>query len=203
MPVAPGWRLRVCGVGSDVGLGGGLGGDDGVRAPFVFSGLTTIRRGNGATGMNTLKRAAAALVLLAASALSTVAVGEPAAATGGLRLGGYDPVAYFADGASRQGVPEHAAAYEGAVYYFATRDHRRMFLQSPETYAPQYDGWCSYGVRVGQKFEADPTVWRIVDGRLFVQLDPGTRAVWMLDERRNISVADKVWPQLRSLRASD
>jgi len=115
----------------------------------------------------------------------------------GLILKGHDPVAYFTERDALLGDPDISATHDGARYHFATQANRAAFLAEPERYAPAYGGHCSYGVRMGQKLDIDPEAWRIVDGRLFVQLDHGTRLVWMLDETNNIEVADAVWPQIK------
>jgi len=42
---------------------------------------------------------------------------------------------------------------------------------APEKYAPAFGGYCVFGVSVGKKFVGDPEVWRLVDGKLFLNLD--------------------------------
>ena len=42
---------------------------------------------------------------------------------------------------------------------------RDAFKADPERYAPQYGGFCAYGVAVGKKFDIDPSSWRMVAPR--------------------------------------
>ena len=114
------------------------------------------------------------------------------------QLKGYDPVSYFVENAPVAGQSAIAASFDGDTYFFASEDNKKAFLDDPEKFIPQYDGHCSYGVSLGQKFDIDPLAYRIVDGRLFLQLDPGTRKLWMEAEAENIRVADKNWPQLQA-----
>ena len=71
-------------------------------------------------------------------------------------------------------------------------------MRNPEKYAPAYGGWCSYGVRVGKKLNIDPNAWKIIDGRLYMQLDLGTQKVWYKDWMKNIEIADRLWPSIQS-----
>ncbi|MBT5434761.1 MAG: hypothetical protein P8Q36_17585 [Alphaproteobacteria bacterium] len=49
------------------------------------------------------------------------------------------------------------------------------------------------------KFDIDPQAWEIVDGQLYLQLDPGTRYVWRQDMLENIMIADQVWLDIRAV----
>ncbi len=112
----------------------------------------------------------------------------------GLALHGYDPVAYFADGAPSQGRPEFSANYNGATYLFASAENRGRFLASPDAYAPQYGGYCAMGVAGGAKFDIDPTAWRVENGRLYLNKDKRTQTMWLRDVPGNIVKADSKWP---------
>lgn len=49
----------------------------------------------------------------------------------GLALRGYDPVAYFETGKPMRGMAKITASYGGARYLFATKAHRKSFLNNP------------------------------------------------------------------------
>jgi len=116
----------------------------------------------------------------------------------GIALRGYDPVSYHLSGEPLQGSSRYSAVYSAARFLFDSSENRERFLASPERYVPAYGGFCSYGVRVGKKFDGDPLVWRLVGGRLYLQLDHGTQRVWIKDMQKNITVADKLWPSVQS-----
>lgn len=120
----------------------------------------------------------------------------------GYAIHGYDPVAYHRAGLPTKGLESFRATRDGVTYLFATAENRDAFVADPETYEPAYGGWCSYGVRVGRKFDIDPNAFRIVDGRLYLQLDMGTQKVWAEDTIRNIAIADRIWPSIRSIPAA-
>ncbi|MEM7499985.1 MAG: YHS domain-containing (seleno)protein [Pseudomonadota bacterium] len=111
-------------------------------------------------------------------------------------LAGYDPVSYFEAPEPERGVRAFRLVRDGVEILFASDENRARFLADPEHYLPAYGGYCSFGVRMGQRLGVDPLAYRIVDDRLFLQHDPGTQRVWRMSERRNIAIADRVWPQI-------
>jgi len=138
---------------------------------------------------------AGALVLAAAAAVA------PALAADGPRLAisGHDPVAYFTQGRPVAGSPAHAVEHEGAVYHFASAANRDAFVADPARYAPQYGGYCAFGAAMGRKFEVDPNAWRIVDGRLFLNLNTTVQRRWEEDVPGYIRGADHNWSIIASI----
>ena len=89
------------------------------------------------------------------------------------------------------------------TYAFANADHKEMFEANPEKYAPAYGGWCAYGVAVGKKFVADPEVWKIVNGKLYLNLDRDIQSKWKKDIPGYIKTTDKNWKDIRDKAPSD
>lgn len=118
-------------------------------------------------------------------------------------LGGYDPVAYFTEGKPVRGNGYHVTEYEGVTYAFAYEDHKEMFEANPRKYAPAYGGYCAYGVAVGKKFVADPEVWKIVHGTLYVNLDRKIQQKWEQDVPGNIRKANRNWTEIKDKAPSD
>ncbi|MBO6947147.1 MAG: hypothetical protein JJ855_04125 [Rhodospirillales bacterium] len=138
------------------------------------------------------------VIALALYASAAIAADEVNVGPAGVALHGYDPVSYFDPGRPVQGSKSLSAGHDGAVYFFSTRDNLRKFIREPGKYTPAYGGWCSYGVRVGRKFDADPNAWVIESGKLYLQLDLGTQKVWDKDRLKNIEIADRLWPSILS-----
>ncbi|MEM7279932.1 MAG: YHS domain-containing (seleno)protein, partial [Pseudomonadota bacterium] len=65
-------------------------------------------------------------------------------------------------------------------------------------YTPAYGGYCAFGVSVGKKFVGDPEVWKIVDGKLYLNLDTRIQADWIKDIPGRIKSADKQWTKIAS-----
>lgn len=153
----------------------------------------------------------------AASAL-LVALGGAAMAgpqyvdSSGFAVSGYDVVAYFdkpqaavgqSQPAPTPGRADIAADYNGATFAFATEENRARFLAEPVRYAPQFDGHCAFGVIKGAKVPGDPQLWRIVDGRLYLNLQKSVQALWEQDIPSHLATAASNWPELDPKPASD
>ena len=146
-------------------------------------------------------------LFVAAMAVFVAAVSTPAFAkdythsTPG--ISGYDLVAYFTDGKPMRGSGYQVSVFEGVTYAFASEEHKEMFEANPEKYVPAYGGYCAYGVAVGKKFVTDPEVWRIVDGKLYVNLDRDIQRKWQKDVPGHIKTADANWRSIKDKAPSD
>jgi YHS domain-containing protein len=115
----------------------------------------------------------------------------------GLGGKGYDPVAYFTDGKAVQGKPEFEAVYGGVTWRFATAEHRDLFKADPAKYAPQYGGFCAWGIAQGKLFDIDPVEgWKIVDGKLYLNFNKDILDLWQKDLGGNLGKAEANWPTL-------
>ena len=72
--------------------------------------------------------ATAALVAAAAARAEAPRPINTLGSVEGIAIRGYDPVAYFRDGGPRPGKPEFALRYAGAVWHFASAEHKALFL---------------------------------------------------------------------------
>ena len=107
---------------------------------------------------------------------------------------GYDPVAYFTDGKPVPGKEDFEFQWMGAKWLFASAEHRDTFKSAPDKYAPQYGGYCAYGVAQGNAVDIDPNAWSIVDGKLYLNYDMGVQKKWKQDVPGFIVKANKNWP---------
>lgn len=115
-----------------------------------------------------------------------------------LTLDGYDPVAYFTDGAPRRGDAAHALDWNGQRWHFTSAANRDAFAADPERFAPQYGGNCAWAAAEGYVAPVDPTAWAIVDGKLYLNFDARIQARWERDIPVFIARADANWPGLRN-----
>ena len=116
----------------------------------------------------------------------------------GLALKGYDPVAYFTDQKPVRGKGELTARHEGATYRFASAANRDAFTADPGKYAPQYGGYCAFGVASGYKAPIEPDAWTVVDGKLYLNYNQSVRRQWSSDIPGFIRKAEANWPTVRS-----
>ena len=140
-------------------------------------------------------------LLIAGAAALVVGIAGPAAAidpiyTGFLSdtaVGGYDPVAYFSKGGPVAGSAEHSYQWMGATWRFASAENKALFADDPERYAPQYGGYCAYAVSNSATAPGDPEVWKIVDGKLYLNVSQSIQVEWEKDVPGYIRRADENW----------
>lgn len=112
-------------------------------------------------------------------------------------VSGYDVVAYFTQGKPVEGDSQWQTEYQGADWYFASKQHLDLFKADPAKYAPQYGGYCAWAVSEKNDFApADPKQWAIVDGKLYLNYDAEVKEWWDNDRLGHITQADQNWPQL-------
>lgn len=130
----------------------------------------------------------------------------------GFAVSGYDVVAYFdlpqnAVGqyqtAPVAGNQEITAVYNGATFAFSSTANRDAFLANPDKYAPQYGGHCAYGVAKGGKVPGNPTLWRIVDNKLYLNITKNVVGFWEEDIPGNIDLAQGNWASIEPAKASE
>lgn len=138
------------------------------------------------------------LALLMVSPFANAARAEVVFTDGdGLAIRGIDPVAYFTQGKPVKGAAEFTASYKDSTWRFASAGNRDKFLASPETFAPQYGGFCAYAAAKNSKAPIDPDAWTIVDGKLYLNYSKRIRRRWRKDIPGYILAADANWPTLQ------
>ncbi len=141
----------------------------------------------------------AALGLAAALLLSLPAGAADPVYTGyfsSTALDGYDAVAYFTEGRPVKGSAEFEYEWRGATWRFAGPEHLEAFSSDPEAFAPQYGGYCAYAVANDATAPGDPEVWRVVDGKLYLNVNQSIGKLWAQDIPGYIARADSSWPGL-------
>jgi len=97
----------------------------------------------------------------------------------GLAVKGYDPVAYFNAGKATLGDSQYSYEWNGAAWQFSSAANRDLFAQSPESYAPQFGGFCSFAVSKGVTADISPDAWHISDGALYLFADENVKKDWV------------------------
>lgn len=111
----------------------------------------------------------------------------------GVAIKGYDPVAYFTDGAPAKGQKAFQTKWKGATWRFKSEANRNAFLAAPDRYAPQYGGYCAWAMADGEKAGIDPNQWDISGGKLYLNYNADIKAKWAADKAGMIIRADAEW----------
>ncbi len=110
-----------------------------------------------------------------------------------LALRGVDPVPYFTEGRPLDGQVNITAEQNGAVYRFINEETKALFEADPDRYAPQYGGFCAFGLANGYKFDGNSDLWKIVDDKLYLNLSPAVQERWSEDIPKFINAARQMW----------
>lgn len=121
----------------------------------------------------------------------------------GVILSGHDAVAYFTVNKPVKGYAGISTVHNGAIYHFSSESNRDTFNANPEKYAPQYGGFCAYGAAIGAKFPIDPTVFAVVDDKLYVNNSANVSKIWTAKQAKAITLADTKWSKIRSVASGE
>lgn len=111
-------------------------------------------------------------------------------------INGYDTVAYFTVGKPVMGQDNLAYEWMGAKWKFSSQANLDLFKGNPEKYAPQYGGYCAYGVAEGALVKVEPDQFTVRDGKLYLNYDADVQAMWRKDPAGYIKIADERFPAL-------
>jgi YHS domain-containing protein len=138
------------------------------------------------------------LMSLTVTFASVGQAGQPQTFTGiveGVGAGGYDVVSYF----SKMPVPGkkiYTATWKGAEWRFSSAENLKAFEAAPEKYAPQYGGYCAYGLAQGYAVKGEPEQWSVVDGKLYLNYSASVKSKWQTDIPGYIKTGDANWPKV-------
>ncbi|MEH6385571.1 MAG: YHS domain-containing (seleno)protein [Colwellia sp.] len=149
--------------------------------------------------LSTLIKSTFATSALLISSLSFAANIEVNANGNDLAIKGYDAVSYFTKGEPTKGTDNFTAAYNGAIYQFSSADNRDLFKVEPSKYAPQYGGYCAFGVTMHKKFDTDPMAWHIRGDKLYLNLNKDVQKKWVTDIPGYIETAQTNWTDIKGL----
>lgn len=129
----------------------------------------------------------------------------------GFAASGYDVVAYHGLKQNPVGTVQpkavpgsaaYTAEYNGAKWAFSSAANRDKFVADPARYVPAYDGHCAYGIAQGGKVPANPHLWRIRDGKLYLNITKTVVGFWEEDIPGNLKKSEVNWQSSLEAKAS-
>jgi hypothetical protein len=116
----------------------------------------------------------------------------------GLAIDGYDPVAYFTEGAATPGLPDFEHRFSGVVWRFRNEGDLAAFIQDPDIYMPAFGGYDPIAISRGVAVSGNPTVWLVAGDRLFLFYSLEDRAAFAADPEHALAEAEARWPEVSS-----
>ena len=107
-------------------------------------------------------------------------------------INGYDPVSYHKEKPIK-GTDNYSYKWKDATWYFANEENLSLFKTDPERYAPQFGGYCAYGMAEGHKAPTQPDAWTIVDGKLYLNYNKEVLSRWSENRDEFIKQAEGNW----------
>lgn len=146
------------------------------------------------------------LIIAAAAIAAPVSLSAPAMADGGVFVGveggqvavsGYDVVSYFqGSGKPVKGAANHMVEYDGARWHFSSKANADAFERNPERFAPQYGGHCAWAMSRGSLAPGDPTLYKIQNGKLYLNFNRDVQQTWLGDIDGFIAKSDPAWSKI-------
>jgi len=114
----------------------------------------------------------------------------------GVALHGRDAVAYVTDHAVVQGSNAFASTRGGAIYWFASAEHKAAFESDAPRYEPRFGGYCAFAASQNRLSDIEPDQWKVQDGHLLLFTNASFHEQFDRDPDGNLKSADRNWPGL-------
>lgn len=101
------------------------------------------------------------------------------------------------------GQARYTHVHDGVAFYFSSEATMKQFAAAPETYMPQYGGYCAFGVAKGKKLDGSPRFADIVDGRLYVFLNADVFRAYEKDKAGVLADAAANWPDMHHVSVAE
>jgi YHS domain-containing protein len=116
----------------------------------------------------------------------------------GVAIKGFDVVAFFTESKPVMGEEKISYEWKGARWLFSSSANMESFKNDPEKYAPQYGGYCAYGMADGHKAPTETDTWTIIDNKLYFNYNRKVKEMWWKDSKGFIEKANANWPVLKN-----
>jgi YHS domain-containing protein len=137
----------------------------------------------------------ALLIVLALLVPATAATNQRIVADqhSGLALWGYDPVAYYLEGAARQGVAEFEANHDGLMWHFINAGNLEAFKERPDDYVPAFGGFDPTAAARKAAVPGNPEMFAVWNGKLLLFSNEAARERFFTDPGAIFHAAEAGW----------
>ncbi|BFG69982.1 YHS domain-containing (seleno)protein [Sediminibacterium sp. KACHI17] len=116
----------------------------------------------------------------------------------GKAIRGYDVVAFFTASKPVKGEEQFSHVWKNTTWLFSSLENQELFKSNPEKYAPQYGGYCAFGMSGGYKAPTIIETWKIIDQKLYFNYSLKVQDMWNKDISGHIIKADYNWQKIKN-----
>ena len=145
-----------------------------------------------------MKKIIGILLIAFISSTTTFAQQSEIFTVNGKAIRGYDVVAFFTVSTPVKGEEQYSFVWKNSIWLFSSLENKELFQNNPEKYAPQYGGYCAYGMSGGYKAPTVIETWKIVDKKLYFNYSLKVQELWNKDIPGHIQKADGNWQKVRN-----
>ena len=118
-------------------------------------------------------------------------------------LEGYDVLTYFLPSGPEKGSYQYQVSYRDKRYLFLSAENQKSFAANPERYLPEFDAYCACATSENKRVIADPSVFKITQGKLVLFENTQALSKWNKNEEERYTNAQKFWKYENEYTAND
>lgn len=114
----------------------------------------------------------------------------------GIAMYGYDLVSYFTEQQALVGEESFEVEWDGGYWHFTNSANADRFLDAPEAFLPQFNGYGAFAVASGRLADGNPKIWALYENQLFFFHSVGARNEWALNPADYVEGGRMEWKNL-------
>ena len=120
----------------------------------------------------------------------------------GCMLRGYDVVAMQTmPDQTLKGTKDFESMYQGAKYWFVSKENKALFDVDQAKYAPLYGGFCAIAITEGNLRPVQVWTHEITKGFLVVNHNAKAKGLWDNNPKKKFKKAEAKWPTVNAKEA--
>ena len=114
----------------------------------------------------------------------------------GIAMHGYDIVSYFTQQQAILGQDSHEVEWDGNYWRFTNSANADRFLDAPQAFLPQFNGYGAFAVASGRLADGNPLIWALYENQLFFFHSVSARNEWVLNPTNYVEGGRLEWKKL-------
>ena len=114
----------------------------------------------------------------------------------GIAMYGYDVVSYFTEQQAIVGQDSFEVEWDDNYWHFTNSANADRFLDAPQAFLPQFNGYGAFAVASGRLVEGNPMIWALYENQLFFFHSVSARNEWALNPTNYVEGGRLEWKNL-------